>query len=318
MSNSSSDKDKDSKDAYSQLGIDSDASFEAVQKARDQRLSEAGDDLILRAKIESSFDSVLMDSLKARRLGKVSTEAVSASQKEKNGIAGKSGFATTLLKNLNNVGNSNSSKDNDSNKYFNLSRYNNASLHKESDLFFNWYLLGVLGKKKSIRYKSMIKKELNKIYKKIFFKNQFIVHRDFHVSNIMPKNNRLGIIDTQDAILGNPMYDPASLIDDVRIKVPNKVKTKTYQYYIKNCSIKKKQIPLLKNDFDILSIQRNLKILGIFYRLFKRDNKPQYLKYLPYTWSLIELRMKNKIFNNLKKILKNAVNNKIRKKINFK
>ena len=205
-----------------------------------------------------------------------------------------------------------------SNKYFNLSRYNIASLHKESDLFFNWYLLGVLGKKKSIRYKSMIKKELNKIYKKIFFKNQFIVHRDFHVSNIMPKNNRLGIIDTQDAILGNPMYDPASLIDDVRIKVPNKVKIKTYQYYIKNCSIKKKQIPLLKNDFDILSIQRNLKILGIFYRLFKRDNKPQYLKYLPYTWSLIELRMKNKIFNNLKKILKKAVNNKIRKKINFK
>ena len=58
----------------------------------------------------------------------------------------------------------------------------------------------------------------------------------------------------------------------------------------------------LKNDFDILSIQRNLKILGIFYRLYKRDKKPQYLKYLPYTWKLIELRMKNKIFKNLKKL----------------
>ena len=205
-----------------------------------------------------------------------------------------------------------------SNKYINLNSYNTASLHKESNLFFDWYLQGVIGKKKSSKYKKIIKQELHKLYKKIFFKNQFIVHRDFHVSNIMPTNKSLGIIDTQDTILGNPMYDLASLIDDVRIKVPNKVKTKTYQYYIKNCSIKKKQIPLLKNDFDILSIQRNLKILGIFYRLFKRDNKPQYLKYLPYTWSLIELRMKNKIFNNLKKILKNAVNNKIRKKINFK
>ena len=206
----------------------------------------------------------------------------------------------------------------DSNRFFYLNRYNNRNLHKESDLFFNWYLLGVLGRKKTYKYKGKIKKELSKLYKKISFKNQFIVHRDFHVSNIIPKKNKLGIIDTQDAILGNPMYDPASLIDDVRIKIPIKVKKKIYQYYLKNCSIKKKYIPLLKNDFNILSIQRNLKILGIFYRLYKRDNKPHYLKYLPYTWNLIEFRMKGRIFDNLKKLLRKAVNNKIRKKINFK
>ena len=205
-----------------------------------------------------------------------------------------------------------------SNKYFSLNSYNTTNLHKESDLFFDWYLPGVLGKKKSSKYKSMIKKELNKIYKKIVFKNQFIVHRDFHVSNIMLNNKKLGVIDTQDAILGNPMYDLASLVDDVRVKVSNKIKKKIFQYYLKNCSIGKKQISFLKNDFDILSVQRNLKILGIFYRLFKRDNKPQYLKYLPYTWSLIELRMKNKIFKNLKIILKKTVNQKIRKKRNFK
>ncbi len=205
-----------------------------------------------------------------------------------------------------------------SNKYLNLNSYNAASLHKESNLFFDWYLTGVLGKKKSSKYKKIIKKELNKLYKKIFFKNQFIVHRDFHVSNIMPINKRLGIIDTQDAILGNPMYDLVSLIDDVRVKVPIQVKNKIFQYYLRKCSINKKQFFLLKNDFDILSIQRNLKILGIFYRLFKRDDKPQYLKYLPYTWSLIELRMKNKIFKNLEIILKKAVNKKIRKKRNFK
>jgi len=205
-----------------------------------------------------------------------------------------------------------------SSKYFNLGIYNKANLHKESNLFFDWYLLGVLEKKKSLKYKKIIKKELNKLYKKIFFKNQFIVHRDFHVSNIMPVNKKLGIIDTQDAILGNPVYDLASLVDDVRVKIPPQIKRKTFQYYLKNCSIKKKQINLLKNDFDILSIQRNLKILGIFYRLFKRDNKPQYLKYLPYTWNLIELRMKNKIFKNLKIILKKVVSKRIRKKRNFK
>ena len=206
----------------------------------------------------------------------------------------------------------------ESKKYFNLDSYNTRNLHEESDLFFDWYLLGVLGKKKSLKYKKVIKKELNKLYKKIFFKNQFIVHRDFHVSNIMPNNKKLGVIDTQDAILGNPMYDLASLIDDVRVKVPKQIKNKTFQYYLKNCSIKKKQIGLLKNDFDILSIQRNLKILGIFFRLYKRDSKPAYLKYLPYTWSLIELRIKNKIFKNLELLLNKAVNRKIRKKVKFK
>ena len=205
-----------------------------------------------------------------------------------------------------------------SNKYIYLGNYNMANLHKESNLFFDWYLIGVLGKKQTLKFKKIIKKELKKLYKKIFFKNRFIVHRDFHVSNIIPTNKKLGVIDTQDVILGNPMYDLASLVDDVRVKVPPKIKKKIFQYYLKNCSINKKEIHLLKNDFDILSIQRNLKILGIFYRLFKRDNKSQYLKYLPYTWNLIELRLKNKIFKNLEIILKQAVNKKIRKKRNFK
>ena len=206
----------------------------------------------------------------------------------------------------------------DSKKYFNLNFYSLGTLHKESNLFFDWYLSGVIGKKKSLKWKKIIKTELNKLYQKIFFKNQFIVHRDFHVSNIMPVNEKLGLIDTQDAILGNPMYDLASLVDDVRFKVPSQIKDKTFKYYLKKCSIKNKQIYFLKNDFDILSIQRNLKILGIFYRLFKRDNKSQYLKYLPYTWNLIELRMKNKIFKNLEIILKKVVNKKMRKKRNFK
>ena len=133
----------------------------------------------------------------------------------------------------------------------------------------------------------------------------------------MPVKNKLGIIDTQDVILGNPMYDVASLIDDVRIQIPLSIKNKVFQYYFKKSSLKK-YMHFLKNDFDILSVQRNLKILGIFYRLYKRDKKPQYLKYLPYTWKLIELRMKNKIFTNLSILLSKVVNTKLRTKKNFK
>ena len=204
-----------------------------------------------------------------------------------------------------------------SNKNLKFDNYNLKNLHKESDLFLNWYLPGILGKRKSKKFKKKIKIELNKLYKQIYFKNKFIVHRDFHVSNFMPVKNKLGIIDTQHVFLGNPMYDVASLIDDVRIQIPLPIKNKIFQYYLKKSSLRK-NIYFLKNDFDILSIQRNLKILGIFYRLYIRDKKPQYLKYLPYTWKLIELRMKNKIFKNLEKVLLEAVSKKLRKKKNFK
>ena len=133
----------------------------------------------------------------------------------------------------------------------------------------------------------------------------------------MPVKSKLGIIDTQDVILGNPMYDVASLIDDVRIQIPLPIKNKVFWYYVKKSYLRKNKY-FLKNDFDILSIQRNLKIIGIFYRLYRRDKKPQYLKYLPYTWKLIELRMKSKIFKNLEKILLDTVSKKLRKKRNFK
>ena len=104
----------------------------------------------------------------------------------------------------------------------------------------NWYLPEVLGKRKSKKLKKKIKIELNKLYKQIYFKNKFIVHRDFHVSNIMPVKSKLGIIDTQDVILGNPMYDVASLIDDVRIQIPLTIKNKIFQYYFKRSSLRKK------------------------------------------------------------------------------
>ena len=115
---------------------------------------------------------------------------------------------------------------------------------------------------------------------------------------------KLGVIDSQDAIIGNPLYDVASLIDDVRIKLPQDLQNNLFNFYYKNSKYKKEKIEKLKNDFDILSVQRNLKILGIFVRLSKRDNKLNYLKYLPYTWLLIERRMKNPIFDELNILFK--------------
>ncbi len=194
--------------------------------------------------------------------------------------------------------------------------YSIKNLHKESDLFFDWYLRYCFKSSKQKKIKDIIKNELTKIYKKLYFENDTFVHRDFHASNIMVNKNKLGLIDSQDAIIGNPLYDVASLIDDVRIKLPSNLQEKLLNFYYFKSKFKKEEYKNLKNDFEILSVQRNLKILGIFVRLFKRDGKPNYLKYLPYTWSLIERRLKNPIFKNLNLLFKKHLKIKKLKKIN--
>ena len=193
-------------------------------------------------------------------------------------------------------------------------KYNSYNLHKESDLFFDWYLKYLFTKKKSKQMKIKIRKELNRLYKRLKLRNNCFTHRDFHVSNVMISGKRFGLIDSQDAIIGNPLYDVASLIDDVRIKIPQKTKEKLFNYYLKKTRFKKRD---LKNDFDILSVQRNLKILGIFARLHVRDKKSNYLKFLPYTWKLIEMRLKNPIFYNLKNLIDELISKKKRKRRKF-
>ena len=202
-----------------------------------------------------------------------------------------------------------------SGKKIKFTKYSLSHLHKESDLFFDWYLKHCSKNLKLGKIKKILKKELNRIYKKLYFKNNCFTHRDFHSSNIMVTKKRLSLIDSQDAIIGNPLYDVASLIDDVRIKMPKNLQDNLFNHYILKSKFRIKDHSYIKNDFDILSVQRNLKILGIFVRLYKRDKKSNYLKYLPNTWSLIDRRMRNPIFNQLNILFKKYLPLKKLKKI---
>tara|TARA_B100001123_G_scaffold324276_1_gene364205 strand:+ start:407 stop:1372 length:966 start_codon:yes stop_codon:yes gene_type:complete len=197
-----------------------------------------------------------------------------------------------------------------------ISKYSNKCLHKESDLFFDWYLPPLLGKKRSLSVKKKGKKILSKLYNKLNFSNSYFVHRDYHAQNLMKVGKKIGIIDSQDALIGNPAYDLVSLIDDVRIKTSKKLKKQILNYYLKKTSIiSKANSNKFLEDFDILSIQRNLKIIGIFSRLFKRDKKKQYLKFIPYTWRLIEQKIDKEVFLDLKEILDINISKKLRDKI---
>ena len=100
-------KNNPDKTPYEILGVEEGADFEDIQKARDLKVKEAGEDLLLKAKVESSFDQLLMGSLKARQSGNVSFEAQNASKKEKqiNKLINNDFPLLSKIKNLNNNGN---------------------------------------------------------------------------------------------------------------------------------------------------------------------------------------------------------------------
>ena len=180
--------------------------------------------------------------------------------------------------------------------------YESKILLDEAKLFSDWYVKKKLTKTKYQFFKKKFIKEIKKLIKKLHLKNDTFVHRDFHVSNLMITKNKIGIIDTQDALIGNRAYDLASLIDDVRFKTSTRIKQKVYKLYLSfHKKIKKNHF---KNDFEIISVLRNLKIIGIFTRLALRDKKKKYLSLIPHAWKLIELRSRNNDkFKNLNDLL---------------
>ena len=189
------------------------------------------------------------------------------------------------------------------NIFYKIEDYKNKIIFDEAKLFSYWYIPKKLNKKKIRIFNVKFSKEIKLLLSKLNFKNDTFVHRDFHVSNLVVNSkNQIGLIDNQDALIGNKAYDLASLIDDVRFKTSNSLKVKVYNYYLK--TNKKIDADKFKNDFEILSVLRNLKIIGIFMRLAERDKKTKYLKLIPYAWKMIDNRLaQNKDLNSLKLLL---------------
>jgi aminoglycoside/choline kinase family phosphotransferase len=188
------------------------------------------------------------------------------------------------------------------NQNYTIPKYDKKILINEANLFCDWYVKNNLSKLKKKKFCKNFKKIIKELTLKLRLKDNTFVHRDFHVSNLMSVKNQIGLIDSQDALIGNKAYDLASLIDDVRLKTSKSFKDKIFKLYIKKQ--KKLDIKKFKNDFEILSVLRNLKIIGIFTRLSLRDRKKNYLRLIPYTWQLINMRIdKNQTFIELKNLL---------------
>ena len=196
-------------------------------------------------------------------------------------------------------------------KEYLVPKYEKKILISEANLFCDWYIKKKLKKTIRNKFSKKYQKIIIKLASSLKLKNSIFVHRDFHLSNLMLVKNRIGVIDSQDALIGNKAYDLASLIDDVRLKTSTSLKNKIYKFYVKKQNkLDKKNF---KNDFEILSVLRNLKIIGIFTRLATRDKKKDYLKLIPYAWKLINLRIhENEIFKDLKELLRKNFQGKIK------
>ena len=192
--------------------------------------------------------------------------------------------------------------------------YSKKLISAEAKLFLKWYVPKMLIKKKASALNKKLTSEINLLLLKLKLKNNTFVHRDFHVSNLMKLKKQIGILDSQDALFGNKAYDLASLIDDVRLKTSLSLKNLIYNYYV-YLNRNKINENYFRNDFEILSVLRNLKVIGIFTRLAFRDKKKKYLKLIRHAWNLIENRINNNvIFADLKNYLDDNFSTKIRMK----
>lgn len=161
--------------------------------------------------------------------------------------------------------------------------YDEQRLRDEMDLFENWYLNKHLNVVLNSKQKTDLEEVFSLLVKNALEQPQVFVHRDYHSRNLMLlDNNNPGVIDFQDAVVGPITYDLVSLFKDCYIEWSrDKVENWLKNYLEKSAhSFDNQQ---LIRWFDLMGVQRHLKVLGIFSRLNYRDGKARYLNDLPLT-----------------------------------
>ena len=187
-----------------------------------------------------------------------------------------------------------------------VENYSDEKLISESELFIEWYIKSHLSIKINENQINEFKEIFSKIITSLQLKYDTLVLRDFHVDNLVLQHSRsglrqVGLLDFQDAVLGQSSYDLISLIEDVRRPISSELKSSLIKYFIDATGYNSEQ---LDNEMAFYSVQRNLKILGIFCRLSIRDQKSHYMKFNDNAWQFINNNLKNPLMIDIYKWLK--------------
>ena len=169
--------------------------------------------------------------------------------------------------------------------------YSYEKLLSEMQLLTDW-MLPSLHIEPSKEEQALIKRTFAILANAALAQPQVIVHRDFHSRNLMKieGETELGVIDFQDAVIGADTYDLISITRDAYVQWnADQVYAWFKVFYDLLPETAKQDREQFKRDADLMAIQRHIKILGIFVRLFERDGKTGYLKDLPRVmWYLLE------------------------------
>ncbi|QWT46438.1 aminoglycoside phosphotransferase family protein [Azospira inquinata] len=166
-----------------------------------------------------------------------------------------------------------------------LPAYDRPLLERELDLFPDWYVNKHLGKTLTPAQEKVWQTAKEKLLANVLAQPQGYVHRDYHSRNLMVSDPNPGIIDFQDAVYGPLTYDPVSLFRDAYISWEEEQELDWVIRYWELARRAKLPVPAAFDDFyrdyEWMGAQRQLKVLGIFARLYHRDGKDGYLADMP-------------------------------------
>ncbi|MEO0461607.1 MAG: phosphotransferase [Pseudomonadota bacterium] len=166
--------------------------------------------------------------------------------------------------------------------------YDMPTMERETGLFTEWFCERAAGLRVDVPgYRKAWEAALAPLLDPA--RPRVTVLRDYHAENIMllgdpAQRAPQGLIDFQDALVGNPAYDLVSLLQDARRDVAPDLEARMLERYRKQAAIDAE----FDADYARLGAQRNAKIVGIFSRLDQRDGKPRYLTMIPRVWTAME------------------------------
>ena len=178
------------------------------------------------------------------------------------------------------------------NRLIELPEYSQPLLQQEMQLLEDWFIKVHLKYQLSASQQQTLQRTLDYLLEEVGKQPQVIVHRDYHSRNLMQLgDNNPGIIDFQDAVFGPCTYDLVSLLNDSYIAWPE---SQLDAWIVNFQALLLEQRIIVEKDpvkfrqwFDFMAMQRQIKVLGIFCRLYHRDGKENYLKDLPQTMTYL-------------------------------
>lgn len=167
-----------------------------------------------------------------------------------------------------------------------VAKYDQNFLRLELNIFIDWFVKELLGHSLSSSEQTMLDKLFGTLEDSAQAQPQVLVHRDYHSRNLLvTEGGAPGVVDFQGALIGPITYDLVSLLRDCYIRWP-RADVKRWALAYGNMALEVGLLPQTSEAeflrwFDLMGLQRHIKVLGIFARLALRDNKKAYLNDLP-------------------------------------